>query len=282
MLNYILDNSGGLPPNSSIKLGGVKSGLGDLFSNANTGLNSGVSGAITSLTNSLNSGAAQGDPLAALSAAAGSIPIYGQYVQGGLAIAQAFGAGAEAWESVKARADQGVLNYLQKAADIVTTSPTSYTVSLADKYLALEVSMLRYYLSRYSSSNSKRSINRQIQGIEKYRKENEAKLIKLGAKVSTVTTESFKESLKSYGGNPFVGVPSSISHRLYALKSVKTPIDLPPRPIQTITTPNGEVVDVPPKGVDTSYELKWWQYLLIAVPFLLAFLYYLIKKILKK
>ncbi|MDB0613100.1 hypothetical protein PL371_14755 [Tenacibaculum maritimum] len=128
MLNYILDNSGGLPPNSSIKLGGVKSGLGDLFSGANTGLNSGVSGAITSLTNSLNSGAAQGDPLAALSAAAGSIPVYGQYVQGGLAIAQAFGAGAEAWEFVKARADQGVLNYLQKAADIVTTSPTSYIV----------------------------------------------------------------------------------------------------------------------------------------------------------
>ncbi|WP_407267508.1 hypothetical protein [Tenacibaculum maritimum] len=75
---------------------------------------------------------------------------------------------------------------------------------------------------------------------------------------------------------------SSISHRLYSLKSVKTPIDLPPRPIQTITTPNGEVVDIPPKGVDTSYELKWWQYLLMSVPFLLAFLYYLIKKILKK
>ncbi|WP_407266594.1 hypothetical protein [Tenacibaculum maritimum] len=68
---------------------------------------------------------------------------------------------------------------------------------------------------------------------------------------------------------------------MYSLKSVKTPIDLPPRPIQTITTPNGEVVDIPPKGVDTSYELKWWQYLLMAVPFLLAFLYYLIKKILK-
>ncbi|MDB0603108.1 hypothetical protein PL373_18640 [Tenacibaculum maritimum] len=206
----------------------------------------------------------------------------GNIVQGGLAIAQAFGAGAEAWESVKARADQGVLNYLQKAADIVTTSPTSYTVSLADKYLALEVSMLRYYLGRYKSSNSKRSIKRQIQGIEKYRDENEAKLVKLGAKVSNVVTDSFKENLKSYGGNPFVGVPSVMSHRLYSLKSVKTPIDLPPRPIQTITTPNGEVIEIPHKGVDTSYKLKWWQYLLMAVPFLLVFLYFLIKKILKK
>ncbi|MDB0602892.1 hypothetical protein PL373_17490 [Tenacibaculum maritimum] len=282
MLNYILDNSGGLPPNSSIKLGGVKSGLGDLLSGGNSGLNSGLSGAMTSLTNSLNSGAVQGDPLGALSAAVGAIPVYGQYVQGGLAIAQAFGAGAEAWESVKARADQGVLNYLQKAADIVTTSPTSYTVSLADKYLALEVAMLRHYLGQYKSSNSIRSIKRQIQGIEKYRKENEAKLIKLGAKVSTVTTESFKENLKSYGGNSFVGVPSSISHRLYSLKAVKTPIDLPPRPIQTILTPSGEVIAEPPKGIDTSYELKWWQYLLMAVPFLLAFLYFLIKKILKR
>ncbi|MFL0108125.1 hypothetical protein [Tenacibaculum maritimum] len=279
MLNYILDNSGGLPP--TIKLGGVKSGLGDLFSSANTGLNSGVSGGLTSLTNSINSGAAQDDPLGVLSAAAGSIPIYGQFVKDGVAIAKLFGAGPEAWESVKSRAVAGTEGMIKKSMEILGTNPTVESIILKDKYLVLEIERLESFFRKYKSSNSKRSIRLQVNGLQKYRKEYAQKISNYMA-VRYVESPAQGTGLKDGRGVdfPYYQMPQTIKHISVNPKS--SPINLPPRPIQTITTPNGEVVDIPPKGVDTSYELKWWQYLLMAVPFLLAFLYYLIKKILKK
>ena len=193
-----------------------------------------------------------------------SMGVVGDFVDGALGF---FGWKPEDWESVKLRADAGVERMINYAIELMTSIPNAQTMTIADKYLALEIARLNYFKAKYKSSNSINSINVQIDGLEVFR----SKILSSSGNLFTysLVTSSNTEGLKSLGQNAFP--VSNVSHYKFLDKIANSPVqtvDLSGNPVQTVggnTDIDADIIPTNTGGASTTEKPFNWLFVIIPV-----------------